>query len=312
VEFAGFTPQARTLKIGSKQLSPLRIVLPLASVAEDVTVGDDDAKPTTSIGENRDANRVNSGDLASLPSLDQDYLATMARFLSDGATGTSGVTLIVDGIEANSLKTGRSGIQEIKINQNPYSAEFARPGRGRIEVVSKAAPSEYHGALNLLLRDYHLDARDPFAETRPPEHRRGLEAFLAGPLLGSKTTGFTLTGSVQDDDLQSVVNAITPTGPIRTNVSSPRRTALLAGRLTGTSGATIYTIGYSYESRHGENQGVGGTTLPEAATETRFREDEITLDHQKAVTPHLMSQFRFLIGRYAAPTTSSIPAGRSS
>jgi hypothetical protein len=30
----------------------------------------------------------------------------------------------------------------------------------------------FHGTFNLLFRDYHLDARNAFAQQRPPEQRR--------------------------------------------------------------------------------------------------------------------------------------------
>ena len=62
-----------------------------------------------------------------------------------------------------------SAIQEVRINQNPYSAEFARPGRGRIEIITKDAGAAFHGALSFTFRDYRLNARDYFARLRAPE-----------------------------------------------------------------------------------------------------------------------------------------------
>jgi hypothetical protein len=48
----------------------------------------------------------------------------MSRFLNSGLTGTNGVTLVVDGIEATRVPVSPSAIQQVKINQDPYSAEF--------------------------------------------------------------------------------------------------------------------------------------------------------------------------------------------
>ena len=96
----------------------------------------------------------------------------MSRFLDAGSIGTSGVTLVVDGVEATRAGVSASAIQEVKINQDPYSAEYPRPGRGRIEIITKPGSSEFHGTFNFLFRDYHLNARDPFALIRPPEQRR--------------------------------------------------------------------------------------------------------------------------------------------
>src|ERR1039458_5431589 len=72
-----------------------------------------------------------------IPVFDQDYITTMSRFLDDNATGTNGVTLVVNGIEANGPGVTPSAIQEVKINNNPYSARFSRPGRARLEIVTK-------------------------------------------------------------------------------------------------------------------------------------------------------------------------------
>jgi len=69
---------------------------------------------------------------------DQDYLAVMSRFLDAGSIGSRGYV----------RRRGRNGgeqprdhpppaIREVRINQNPYSAEFFRPGRGRIEIITK-------------------------------------------------------------------------------------------------------------------------------------------------------------------------------
>ena len=114
-------------------------------------------------GENRDAVSLDRDMLDNLPVFDQDYVAAMSQFLDPGSVGAGGVTLVVDGMEQSSVGVSASAIQEVKINQNPYAAEFSRPGRGRIEIITKPASARYHGAFNFLFRDYRLNARNPFA-----------------------------------------------------------------------------------------------------------------------------------------------------
>jgi len=70
-----------------------------------------------------------------------------------------GVTLIVDGIQTTSVPSA-SAIQTVTINQNPYSAEYNRPGRARIKITTKPGSSEYHGTMNFLFRDARFNARD--------------------------------------------------------------------------------------------------------------------------------------------------------
>src|SRR5205814_3604750 len=103
--------------------------------------------------------------------------------------GTGGDPVMADGMQQSSIRVSASAIQQVKINQNPYSAEYSRPGRGRIEVITKPGSQQYHGTINFVFRHYHLNARDAFARVRPPEQRRIFEGSLIGPLgNGGKTS----------------------------------------------------------------------------------------------------------------------------
>src|SRR3989441_13325146 len=96
----------------------------------------------------------------------------MSRFLDASAIGTNGVTLVVNGVEINSLNVSASAIQQIKINQDPYSAEYSRPGRGRIEVVLKPGSQEYHRTGKFIFRGSSFHARNALPTVKPPESRR--------------------------------------------------------------------------------------------------------------------------------------------
>src|SRR5262245_10020227 len=182
----GFKSITERFSIGARQPNSLRILLPVAELQQEIAVSETPAQVNTEASGNFDANTADRQMLNNLPSLDQDYVGAMSRFLSAGATGTGGVTLIVDGMEMNKAGVSGSAIQEVKINNNPYSAEYSRPGRGRVEIVTKPGAAQYHGAFNWLFRDAQLNARDPFALTRPPEQRRIYEGNLTGPLSKSR------------------------------------------------------------------------------------------------------------------------------
>jgi hypothetical protein len=62
-----------------------------------------------------------------VPIFDQDYVNAMSQFLDPGSIGASGVTLVVNGMEQRNTGVTASAIQEVEINQNPYSAEIQRP-----------------------------------------------------------------------------------------------------------------------------------------------------------------------------------------
>src|SRR5205085_6206365 len=199
----------------------------------------------------------------------------------------------------------------VKINNDPYSAEFSRPGRGRIEVITRSGSTEYHGTFNFLFRDYHLNARDPFALTRPPEQRRIYEGIFTGPVRGSKKTTFLLSVNRNEENLEAVVFALGPSGNVQQNVATPARNLLVAGKINHVFSDTHnFSVFYSYQARSNRNQGVGGIVLPEAGTNTEFTEHEIRINDQYFFSPKLLNQCRFLLGHYDAPTRNVSPDPR--
>jgi hypothetical protein len=301
----GFRPARQVIRVGLRPLPALRIVLGLAERREEVTVNGEAANVSTESTENRNAIRASQQALQGIPVFDMDYISTMSSFLSQGDIATGGVTLVVDGLEANGLGVTPSAIQEVKINSDPYSAEFSRPGRGRIEVITNPGTPQYHGTFNFLFRDSVFNARDTFAATRPAEQRRFYENSLTGPLKIWANTFFLLSLQRDEEDLASVVFAQGLQGPVRENVPSPMRHWFAAGRITHNyAGGSALSLSYSYEDRWNHNVGVGGTVLPEAGTNTQFLEHQITVNHKYVVSPKLLNQLRFYVGHYRSPTTS--------
>src|SRR5260370_33590639 len=80
--------------------APVRIVLWIADVRQEVTVSTQAARVSTDTADNLDTVTLDRQALDNLPIFDQDYIGTMSRFLDSGAVGTGGVILIVDGLEA--------------------------------------------------------------------------------------------------------------------------------------------------------------------------------------------------------------------
>ena len=184
------------------------------------------------LAENQNANTIDRNALDRVPVFDQDYITTMSRFLDDSATGTNGVTLVVNGIEANGPGVTASAVEEVKINQNPYSARFARPGRARLEIITKSGTPSFHGSLNFMFRDSVFDASNAFATSKPPEQRRYFEGSLTGPLGHSKRTSFLLSLDEDQQDQQAfVVAEVQPNVQLNENVANPTRHFFGSGRV---------------------------------------------------------------------------------
>ena len=292
----GFKSSVTTVRAPVRM--PLTITLAVADVISEVSADQEPVQVSTDIAENHDAAAVDESLLDKLPVFDQDFLGRMAAFLDAGATGTGGTSLVVDGMTANNVGVSASAIKEVRINQNPYSAEFARPGRGRIEIITKDAGASYHGAFNFTFRDSYLNARDPFALVRAPEQRRILEGSLTGPVGHSKSTAFLFSGSRQDDDLQAVVYARGPSGAVQQTVPSPRGLTQFSFRISHQLNPN-HTIFWQYNDREypGHNLGVGGLVLPEAGTNPDHWEREAIFNDRLALSAQWVNQFQMLVGR---------------
>jgi len=304
----GFRDTIVELKLGSQPPSPLRVVLPIAVQNETINVAGNDVSlvVTTDVSENQNANNLDRSALDRVPVFDQDYISMLSRFLDDSAIGTNGVSLIVNGIEANGPGVTPSAVQEVRINQNPYSARFARPGRARLEIITKGGTTAFHGSVNFLFRDAVFDARNTFAVGKPPEQRQFYEGSLTGPIGGSKKTSFLLSLESDKDDSQAAVVATGANNvAINENVPQPRRHFFGSGRVFHDfNDKDHFWIGYSFEHQSNNNVDAGGNVLPEAATNTRFLEHEVNVSYRHVFSSKWMNQLQFLVGHYDAPVFS--------
>lgn len=316
----GFRDEHIVVTVSNRRFSPLKVVLQIQVQSETVTVATGTNVPvvTTETSDNQNTNSVDRNALDRIPIFDQDYITAMSRFLDDNAIGTNGVSLVVNGIEANGPGVTPSAVQEVKINNNPYSARFSRPGRARLEITTKSGTPTFHGSLNFMFRDSVFDASNAFAVVKPPERRQYYEGSITGPVGHSKRTSFLL--ALDDDilDQQDVmdVDAIAAAeslgfGPFPQTLPNPTHHFFGSGRIFhDLENGDQFWIGYSYENRTTENQGAGGTTLPSAATDARFFEHEVNVSHLHQFSPHWLNQLRFLVGHYNNATTSINPAAQ--
>ena len=307
VEKQGFRTMIVPVKGGTAARQPMRVVLLVASVAENITVAatDTSAQLSTDIGQNQSGNVMDTNALDRIPLFDQDYITTMSRFLDSDSTGTSGTSLVVNGVEANGPGVTASAIQSVKINQNPYTALYSRPGRARIEITTKGGTPQLHGSATFLYRNSTFDASNAFAETKPSEERTYFEGSVTGPLSHSKKTTFLASLDADRDDQQQIVVAEGPAGLINENVPYPKNHYFLSGRaFHDYAQGNQFWAGYSYEHETTRNEEVGGNVLPEAGANTLFFEHEINVGHVYVASPSLVNALHFLVGHYDRQTHS--------
>jgi hypothetical protein len=250
----GFRASEISIDVSPKRSARLRVVLAIASTKNEVTVTAEANNVTSEVANNQNILEVTQNTLDSLPVMDQDYIALLSQFLDPAATGTNGVSLVVNGVEANGPGVTASAIKSVKMNNNPYSALFSRPGRARLEIETKSGTPDYHGTVNFLFRDSVFDARNAYAATKPNEQRRFWEGSLTGPVGHSHKTTFLTALNYDEKNDEAVVVAQTPDGAINANVPQPLHHFFGSGRIFHQfSEASQFWIGYSYERNTTEN-----------------------------------------------------------
>src|SRR6266702_2588961 len=290
--FSGFAPRTLPLHLTSS-VTGFKVSLALAAVSQEVTVGADQTLAIDS-SSNLDTVSVTADSLRVLPVFDQDYISALTPFLDASSGSSGGVTLIVDGVEMKSVGVSPSSIQEVRINNDPYSSEFTRPGRGRIEITTKPGSQLYHGEADFLIRDATFNAKNRFAVTRPPEARRLFDGHITGPVGHGGHTNFIASGVYGQRNTAAAVNAIGPNGPVNQNVLTPQRNSQASLRVTHDfSPAHRLQAGYNFEYYSDVNSGVGGLVLPAAGVNDDSREDDAIFNDHIKVTAKLQVSLGF-------------------
>jgi hypothetical protein len=306
--FDGFKTVTVRVRLAGRPVTQ-RLVLPLASITDSVAVDTGGTDLSASNATNPDAVAIDQDLLAALPVFDRDVIATASQFLDASAIGTGGVIVVVNGMEVSSLTLPASAVQQIKVNQDPYSAEFSRPGRGRIEILTKPASQTFTGETNLTLRDGRLNARNAFSTAPPRDRRHIFDGTVSGPLGHNHKAAFLIAAQDDTDDQRAVVFAATPTGIVHDVSPQPTSHALLTGTLTFVPGPrTTISIRPAYQYESSLQRGVGGVTLATAGANFRHHEQSVTYTHQTVIRPTLVNQFQILAGHEREPTTSTTDA----
>jgi hypothetical protein len=166
---------------------------------------------------------VLSGTDLDMLSDDPDDLQNDLMALAGPAAGPNGGQIFVDGFSNGQLPP-KDSIREIRVNSNPFSAEFDRIGFGRIEILTKPGTDKLHGSVFYQTDSGAVDARNPFATTKPSFLTKQFQGNLGGSL--SKKASFFLDFSDRHQDDQALVKAtilgpdFLPT-PLTENVPTP-------------------------------------------------------------------------------------------
>ena len=233
-------------------------------------------------------------DLDALPD-DQDDLAEALQALAGPSAGLGGGETYIDGFSDGQLPPKES-IREIRINRNPFSAEFDRLGYGRIEIFTKTWNRQVSRAGVLQFRDESLNSRHPFAPRRADYQSRYGGNLSGPPAPGRRHSLLTLNGV----RLTTTVRLM-QSYSIRSSISFRlirlcrcRLVAQISPRLDYQINASNTLVArYSYEQGSVENSGVGDFNLVSRAFDTTSREHVIRLTETALINQKVINETRF-------------------
>src|SRR4029079_6514742 len=120
---------------------------------------------------------------------DPDDLAADLQALAGPSAGPNGGQIYIDGFTRGTLPP-KSSIREVRINQNPFSAEYDRIGFGRVEILTKPGSDKWRGQGYGRFNDESLNSRNPFAINRAPSQVRDYGGNISGPITKGKSSFF--------------------------------------------------------------------------------------------------------------------------
>jgi hypothetical protein len=296
----GFATFTQEVDLTARRATPLNITLKVF-IKEEIEIRTDSPGVSSEPDKNLAAVTISGKDLEALPD-DPDELLQMLRQIA-GTTGSPGdAAVFVNGFRESGRIPPRESIQMIRINSNPFAAEYSEPGRGRIEIVTKPGSDTYHGSFWLNFNDESLNARNPMAERRAPQQIRRYGATLSGPIMRNRW-GFFLDFFRREEDENSVINAkvLDPATlllePFVKTILTPSRSNSLSLR-TNFLATKKHTVGLEY--RHSGDSSFnhgGGFDLPERAAMSSSGNDTLRFSLTSIATERAVNEMRLQLER---------------
>jgi Carboxypeptidase regulatory-like domain len=316
VSFPGFAPINKPVNVaaGGNVVVPIQMVV--AASKQEITVAD---QSTTALSVEPDNNAtalvLRGEDLAALPD-DPDDLSDALQALAGPGAGPNGGSIYIDGFSGGQLPPKES-IREIRINQNPFSAEYDKLGFGRIEILTKPGTDKIRGSLGFNDSEGALNSRNPVSTNKPDFSSRMFTGNIGGPL-GKRASFFFDFNRRQITD-NALVNAVfvDPNTLLQSNIQqavvTPNTRNTVAPRLDyqlSTNNTLVARFEYNWSSR--ENQGVGGYRLPppyaDMAYNTTGNNQNLMLTETWVINPKIVNETRFQYTRtYASQIGNLLP-----
>ena len=287
----GFTAFIQNgVQVTAGQVARFNIALEILVEQQKVNVEEQSQQVQVNPQNNASALVLSGKDLEALPD-DPDELQSDLEALAGPSAGPDGGQLYIDGFTAGQLPP-KSSIREIRINQNPFSAEYDKLGYGRIEIFTKPGTDKFHGQFSVVGNDSPFNSRNPFLgdAAQSPYDSVIYMGNIGGPI--NKKASFFFDVQRRNIDEIAVVNA--PAIDFTQSVPNPRTRTNLSPRIDYqlTPNNSI-SARYQYYRDTWRNAGVGGLVLPEAGYNTFSTEHTLQVTDTQVIGAKAVNETRF-------------------
>ena len=324
ITMPGFASAARQgQKFLTGQVVNMDVKLAIEQNATEVSVTTSSNQVSVDADSNASSVTIKDKDLDAL-SDDPDELSSELSALAGPSAGPNGGQIYVDGFTGGQLPP-KSSIREIRVNQNPFSAQYEKPGYGRVEVLTKPGTDKFHGTASIQGNTSSVNTASPFLHgaSAPAYHSLFFLGSLNGPI--SSKASFSTAGSYRDIQDNAIVNSFIPldsTGnfcnpgnltctfsQFNTAVFQPRKRYDFTPRID-LALSEKNTLIVRYQLEHGSQQGIfnGGFSLQSTGTTSSNKSNQIQVSDSHIFSPRVINEVRFEFERetsQATPTSSA-------
>lgn len=272
---------------------------------QQVQVTDEAAGVDTSADNNVSAIVIKGKDLDAL-SDDPDEMQDELTALAGPAAGPNGGQIYIDGFTGGQLPP-KSSIREIRINQNPFSAQYDKLGYGRIEILTKPGTDKFHGMFMVNGNDSAFNSLNPFVTNEPPYYT----TFMVGNASGALGKNASWFANIFDRNNQSnsIINAelLNSSGAAYNYtdaVSNPQSRLDISPRFDVQLGSNnTLSVRYMFDRQMETNSGVSQFALETQGYNVANYENTLQVSDTQVLSSKIVNETRF---QYTADRDSQL------
>jgi hypothetical protein len=291
--FADYADQA--VKVRAAEIKQVDIALAILAERQNVVVNDTTAAVDVSSLANASAIVMRGKDLDALAD-EPEELESDLKTIAGPVAGSNEGQSYVDGFAAGHLPP-KSTIREIRINQNPFSAEYDKMGYGRIEIFTKAGSDKLHGQFFVNGNSSAFNSRSPFVAREPSYESTQFNGSVGSPINKSGSFFFDVQRNNVDDEAVISALVLDPRfDHVRLSdvLPSPRTGINISPRVDYQFGKKhSLTTRYQFFQEVIRNEGVGRFNLASQAYNATQTEEKLQIGDTGVLSENTLNETRF-------------------